>query len=96
MSEVKMLFRSSTSFSFVDYNHFFLWGWFHSLLTALLVTYPNGPSISNTMGSPRKCKLQLHEMFCLGLHSRTPLTHAWPPQLSLDVEEDSIALFFCP
>ena len=70
MSDVKMLFKSPTLFSLVDHN---------TLLSLGLAPFPVSSSpwqgfycsgISNTLGSPRQYKIQLHSF------SQQPLYYA--------------------
>ena len=87
MSDVKMLFRSPTPFSFVDYNTLLL-GCSHFLLAAFLSRHPmtvafQHPGVSRTIpASPS----EPHTVLSLGLHAGTHLQHAWSQQLSLVME----------
>jgi hypothetical protein len=83
--------------SLLTATHSSLLGWFHTLLAAVL------GRCSMVLPSPESWGLQgiqtsseLLSMASLGFLAGTPLTHGWPQQLSLAMEEDSTTPFLYP
>lgn len=64
------------------------------IVSALLSRYPTALASLTSWGSLWQSRLHLCTMASLGLHARTPLTHAWLQWLSLVIEGDFITPFF--
>ena len=95
MSDVKVLFRSPTPFSFVDCNTLLSLG----LVPLPIISFPqlisHGSGISNTLESPRQSKVHFYSFIQWPL-SRTPFRNTYDTHLSPAVVLSSGGRFHNP